>query len=104
MVGEAIGHCAQCARLFERFVTLETEVREYRSAQDLRLGKLNELREQVLSDRAQFLSVAVYQVQHGTLLDKLEDLRSAQTRIVGAGTVLVPLMGMVGAIVGHFWR
>jgi hypothetical protein len=110
----------------DRVLVLEAEFREYRYAMEARLAKLNELREQVESDRSSFMRSDVYLVQHEELKKMLADYRNQMTkahdlvrgevielgrwqaRIIGIGlalTAITTLIGVaIGAVLSHVWR
>jgi hypothetical protein len=52
-----------------------------------RLNKLNELREEVTTDRGQFLKIETYEARHKALVDKIEYLQ--KILFIGIGIVLV---------------
>lgn len=61
----------------DRLVILETQFAEYRRAMEERLMKLNELREQVTSDRESFLRNDVYVARHEDLRRRMETVDEA---------------------------
>ncbi len=71
---------------------------------ELRLQNLNELREQVLSDRTRYLDSAVYNQMHKALDARVSKVENAQSRLIGVGATLIILSGAVGAVIGHFWK
>lgn len=86
------------------------------TADDLknRLERLNELRDEVTSDRQQFMTKAVYEHMHKALEDRMnkgfetsqrefERLSAFQSRTIGALLVLVPLSGILGGVVTHIF-
>jgi hypothetical protein len=62
------------------------------AAISLRLEKLNELRQEVLEDRAQF-------VRHDVFNTAIEPLREFRSRAVGAAAILTLVSGVIGAAV-----
>ena len=55
----------------DRLIALEASLREFREALDLRLHTLNELREDVVKDRTEFLRQDVYEENHRRLEESL---------------------------------
>ena len=68
---------------------------------ELRLEKLNELRQEVTQDRGNYLTKLEYDTKQGTLLDRLGRLENFNARVLGFGSALAAFAGLVGGIVGH---
>lgn len=68
-----------------------------------RLETLNALRADVIKDREQFLTKSVYQEMYNSLDHRLSKIESWQSRIVGAGILLVALSGLLVAVVSHLF-
>ena len=66
-----------------------------------RLGKLNELREEVVKDRLQFVQVAAYSVQHKVIEQKVKKLERWQSWMIGAGAMLAIFGTIAGAVITH---
>jgi hypothetical protein len=108
--------CAQRWKLdHDELVRLRVHFEEFRLANDLRLTKLNELREQVQNDRDIYIRADVYQARHAAVQKKmgeneseLNDLKrdfiEFKSRIIGIGITLITAAGLLGGIVGHFWK
>lgn len=69
-----------------------------------RLDSLNALRNEVLSDRSQFISKGVYDQSHQDLIRRIDRVEAMQAKIVGVGIVLVVLSGVVGTIIAHLLK
>ena len=79
---------------------------------DMLMGKLNELRSEVISDRRQFLMRDRYEVQHESLrsqIDELKDWRSNQegkqsrSQLISVLAIIVALSVGLLQVVAHFW-
>lgn len=68
-----------------------------------RLDTLNALRADVLKDREQFLTKSVYDEMHSSLTHRVTKMESFQSRMIGAGILLMALSGIVGAVVEHLF-
>jgi hypothetical protein len=74
---------------------------------DARLDKLNELREQVTSDRLIYLRTDVYESRHSLLgkrLDVLENKTSWQSVLIALGASFLPIAAMIGAWLEWLWK
>lgn len=69
-----------------------------------RLDSLNALRNQVLEDRMRFVTIDRYETQHKALEEKLIGVSSFNNKIIGAGTILALLSGIIGGVMGHFLK
>lgn len=68
---------------------------------ELRLEKLNELRQEVTQDRGNYLTKTEYDTKHTILNDRLNRLENFNSRILGFGAALALVGGIVGGILGH---
>lgn len=66
-----------------------------------RLEHLNTLRAEVMSDRNIFLQKAVYEQMHEALENRVSKVESVQSKLIGVGTVLIVVAGLLGAVVTH---
>ena len=66
---------------------------------ELRLEKLNELRQEVTQDRGNFLTRDRYESQHKALEDKVAVLEGFRGRALGFGALLSLLSAVGGALV-----
>jgi hypothetical protein len=66
---------------------------------ELRLEKLNELRAEVTSDRANFLTRDRYDSQHGALEDRTTALESFRGKALGFGALVSLLSAIAGALI-----
>jgi hypothetical protein len=66
---------------------------------ELRLEKLNELRNEVTQDRGNFLTRDRYDTQHKALEDKVSSLESFRGRALGFGALVSLLSAVGGALV-----
>lgn len=82
----------------ERHQGFQKEFKEYRLAMEHRLGKLNELRKEVIEDRAVYMRQDTYSAQHEPLLFRVNQLEIWQARLVGIGIVVVLISGLIGAV------
>lgn len=104
-----------------QFMALERANEAKTKELDRRLEELNQLRDEVVTDRQRFMPRDVYDEGHRSLMAKVEQLehgdaeRREQLRIdlqrqiddlkrrsaimVGVGLVLVPLAGLIGAAI-----
>lgn len=71
---------------------------------EARLDHLNELRSEVLKDRNQFLSKAVYDQMHDALTQRVGRLENSQSRLMGVGIAIVAGAGFMGAILNHLFN
>ncbi len=62
-----------------------------------RLVMLNELRGDVLT-RSEYLPA------HKSLVERIERLENFVSKLVGIGVTLIAVTGVVGIIVGHYWK
>lgn len=92
-------------------IELQARFEEYRTAMELRLGKLNELRESVTTDRSQFIRQDVYSTKLSALEARLEEDRKAinalgtwQSRMMGIGFAVIALAGLLGGVLSHVWH
>ncbi len=65
-----------------------------------RLENLNNLREQVMQDRASFMSKAVFEQMHKDVERRMAELENTLSRMTGVGMVLIVVSGIVGAAIG----
>lgn len=70
----------------------------------VRIERLNELREEVVKDRDQFLRLGEYREMHKAVLDRVEKLESIHARFIGVAIALVALTGFIGLMIGHLWK
>ena len=78
------------------------EQQELNRAQDeleRRLAELNQLRDEVLTDRQRFITREVHEAKHKELQTQIDDLKRSRAVLVGVGLVMVPLSGLVGAAI-----
>ena len=68
---------------------------------ELRLEKLNELRQEVTQDRGNYLTKAEYESKHQTLIDRIGRLENFNSRVLGFGAAVALIGGIVGGILGH---
>src|SRR4029077_21241418 len=68
---------------------------------ELRLEKLNELRQEVTQDRGNYLTKNEYDAKHTILSDRLSRLENFNARVLGFGAALALIGGIVGGILGH---
>jgi hypothetical protein len=66
---------------------------------ELRLEKLNELRQEVTQDRGNFLTRDKYESEHGALGDRVTGLEAFRGRALGFGALIALISGVAGAIV-----
>ena len=66
---------------------------------ELRLEKLNELRNEVTQDRGNFLTRDRYESQHQALEDKVSSLEAFRGRALGFGALVSLLSAVGGALV-----
>ena len=92
-------------------IELGARFNEYRNAIELRLEKLNELRESVTADRNQFIRQDVYYTRLSALEARLEEDRKAisalgtwQSRMMGVGFAIIAMAGLLGGMIGHVWH
>jgi hypothetical protein len=88
----------------DKLLQLLTEFHEFRKSNEDRLEKLNELREQVTSDRGIFLRRDMYEQYHGSHDLRIAAVEQWQARIAGIGIVIVAMVGLIGVALGHLWR
>lgn len=69
-----------------------------------RLESLNELRNEVPTDRSRFLSKDLYEQMHVSLLDRVSKIETAQSKLIGGFAVVIVVAGILGAVVGHFLK
>ena len=67
------------------------------SALDKRLDLLNELRSGVLTR-------VEYEKAHEGLIYRIGQMEKFQSRMIGVGIVMVFVVGVLGAVVGHIWK
>jgi hypothetical protein len=108
--------CAQRWKLdHDELVRLRVHFEEFRLANEQRLNKLNELREHVEKDRDIYVRADVYQARHSAMekksaenedeINRLKrDFIEFKSRIIGVGITLITAAGLLGGIVGHFWK
>jgi hypothetical protein len=66
---------------------------------ELRLEKLNELRQEVTQDRSNFLTRDRYDSQHKALEDRVVSLEGFRGRALGFGALVALLSGVIGAVI-----
>ena len=66
---------------------------------ELRLEKLNELRNEVISDRGTFLTRDRYESQHSALEDKVAALESFRGKALGFGALASLISAVAGALI-----
>jgi hypothetical protein len=93
-----------CQSDHDRLIVLEARFVEYRNEMEARLEKLNELRQQVETDRRIYLRTDVYDAQFSELRKQLIELKNWQTWALGVGTTLITLAMISGIIIGHIWK
>lgn len=69
-----------------------------------RLETLNQLRADVIKDRDQFVSDAVYKEMHSALVNRVTAVEKMQSRMVGVGIALVAGAGLIGAVLTHLFK
>lgn len=84
---------------YEKHQDERKAVDEFRHSLEERLLKLNDLRNELLQDRAAFLRVDVYDGKHDALIIRIQVLESWKAKATGVGAVLVLLSGAVGAAI-----
>lgn len=85
-------------KLFEqRFEASELALTLSREGLDHRLNLLNELRSGVLTK-------AEYDKAHDSILFRIVSMEKFQSRLVGIGSVIVIVVAILGAMVGHLWK
>ena len=67
------------------------------------LDHLNDLRKEVTNDRADFLPRTEYLIHHQMLEDKINDVKSFQSKMVGIGLALIFLSAIIGSVVAHIF-
>jgi hypothetical protein len=79
---------------------LEQEaIKQAREQMELRLGKLNELRSEVIQDRGEYLRRDVFESQFDPLMKRLQLLESFKASAMGAAAVLCLVSGAIGAAI-----
>lgn len=81
----------------------EKSLRLVAASLEHRLETLNALRADVMKDREQFLPKTVYEEMHSALTDRISKIEAWQSRIVGAGILLMALSGLLGAVIEHLF-
>jgi len=66
---------------------------------DRRLGELNQLRDEVLTDRARFITREVNEAYRKELQTQIDDLKRSRAVMAGVALVLIPIAGIVGAAI-----
>jgi hypothetical protein len=82
----------------------QSAVNHLADSMEHRLSALNELRADVVRDRDQFVTKAVYDEKHASLYDRISKIENAQSRIIGIGIITMPLCGVLGAIIAHLLK
>lgn len=82
----------------------EKSVHNLASSMEHRLSALNELRADVVKDREQYITKAVYDEKHTALYDRLIKVENFQSRMLGVGTMLVILSAVLGSLVAHLLK
>lgn len=70
-----------------------------RQSMEIRLDRLNELRQEVQEDRSQYLTRDRYDSQHQMLEDKVNSLEAFRGKALGFGALLSLISAVVGAII-----
>lgn len=65
------------------------------------LDHLNGLRRDVVEDRGEFLPRSEYSIHHKTVVDKIEDIKSFQSKMIGIGITLIFFSAIAGAVITH---
>lgn len=96
-------HCPDHDRLTE----LITRFDEFRVANDQRMEKLNDLRNEVVEDRSVNVRSDVFEVRHGEAMSaigsnlaRLEKVEAWQNRMIGINAVIGIVAGVAGGVVG----
>jgi phosphoenolpyruvate-protein kinase (PTS system EI component) len=69
-----------------------------------RLEHLNALRDQVLNDRSQFVNQDVYKEMHEALIGRVDKLEATISKIIGVGSALIVVSGLIGAFITHIFK
>jgi hypothetical protein len=100
------------ARLEERYIGAERALNLTRDALEVRLESMNEFRSQLEKERGGYLSRDLYEREHTYLSGRISELERARANAVGSvgayssigDFVKLVLVGLIAAIVAHFWR
>jgi hypothetical protein len=68
---------------------------------ELRLEKLNELRQEVTSDRGNYVTKDQYETRSEAQNQRFQRLENFNSRVLGFGAAIGILAGIVGGIIGH---
>jgi len=66
---------------------------------ELRLDKLNELRNEVVQDRSRYMTTERFEMQHKTIEDRLTKLEMWQSKIIGISIGIGLIAGLAGVII-----
>jgi hypothetical protein len=66
---------------------------------ELRLDKLNELRQEVIEDRGTYLTREKYETEHGVLENKIGALEAWRGKALGFGALLALVSAAMGALI-----
>lgn len=94
-------------RLEQRMDAMDEALELATREKDRRLGELNNLRREVMSDRSQFVRSDVYGPRHDQLDAQLATIDKRLTTVETRSAVISAAIGLavaVAAVVLHFWK
>jgi hypothetical protein len=90
----------QVVRLEERLAASHEALKVAKIETDRRLESMNELRDQISSERGNYLNRSEYDLKHDALKSRIDSLEKFQYMIVGGLLVFQVLIG----ILLHYWH
>jgi hypothetical protein len=83
----------------QRFEMQDNALRLATEALEIRLEKLNELRAEVLQDRARYITIDNYDARHIPVESRIKALELWQSKVLGAALGIALVGGISGSIV-----
>jgi uncharacterized protein YydD (DUF2326 family) len=88
-------------------VACEEKVEAAYAELNRRLGEMNEFRNQITNERGEYLRKEIYEREHNTLSDRVKDLELSRSEQLGKAAAYASIAGFIGivaALIGHFWK
>ncbi len=82
-------------------VTAQESLREARAVIDGRLAELNNLRNDVVTDRAEFVRQSTHDVEIKAVSEALAELQNWRSKTTGAAVILTVFAGVTGAAISR---
>ena len=91
-------HVEVCLREKDRALELAREIAL------ARMDALNHFKEESLRKESLFLREDTYEVYHAALQHRVESCEKNLARIMVLGVLAMPAMGLLGIVIGHYWK